>query len=223
MYTGAPQTLHDFCDFPEFNPSDKDRFYRVHSLDGSTIVALSHVTLVSITGESKEERFKSTTKDGVHAEKRVIEDLNDKLSQEDTSQLKEVRLVTMATASPCSECRAAMSEMLENWRTKKGLEVNYTLRVANFYYGEERSKLNIAQQLITWKKKLEEIGVKFQLQPISVCEELRDHTTRQERDKSCLMKRREADEEILREIRNINAVDSTVREYYPPQAPRSTN
>ena len=115
---------------------------------------------------------------------------------------------------------------------------SYTLRVS-YFYGGKRNKLKVAQELLTWKKMLEEIGVNFELQPISVCKELRDHKIRQvkcepcktKRRKrcvickkmraDCLRRRREDDKEILREIRKINSVDSTVRDYFSP-IPRNT-
>ena len=239
MCTGA-QTLSIFCDLPDFSSSDKDRFYRVQTRDSSSIVALNKVTLVSITGESREERFRSKTNQRVHAEKLVIKHLNKMLHEEGTSQLKEIRLVTMATASPCSECITALKRMLEYWRRGLGLEVHYTLRVA-YFYGGKKNKLKVGQELLTWKKMLEEIGVNFESQPIPVCKELRDHKIRLVRCKTCriakrrtqcevckkmrfdcLRKRREADEEILREIRKINAVNSTVRDYFP-RVPCNTN
>ena len=237
MCTGA-LTLSVFCDLQTFNPSDKDRFYRVQTRDSSSIVALNKVTLVSITGESREERFRSKTNQRVHAEKLVIKHLKKMLHEEDTSQLKEIRLVTMATASPCSKCMKALKRMLEYWKKGLRLEVHYTLRVA-YFYGGKKNKLKTAQELLTWKKMLEEIGVNFELQPIPVRKELRGHkicrvrcrTCRRAKRRArcvlckkmqfdCLRKRKEADKEILREIRKINAVDtcSTVRDYFQPQA-----
>ena len=182
------KTLQDFDNGLEdgrFTDSDKNRFYRVHPLDSSTVVTLNQVILVSTAASRRETKFKVQSSNGVHAEKLIVQHIkrlkNERLRE--TPRLKKVRLVTMATASPCSKCREALREMLENWRTK-GLEVHYTYRISYFYY-ESRMKEKLIKELRQWKIALREIGVKFKFQAITVREELRRHKIRQVRCEPC--------------------------------------
>ncbi len=87
----------------------------------------------------------------------------------------------MATKSPCSKCRPEIKKMLEEMKKKYNI-VKYTLRISDFYHetinGKHEFDEDAAGILRVWKLKIEDLGVDFTLEAISVCDELRDHTPR---------------------------------------------
>ncbi len=162
---------------------DKNRFYKVDPKDTLTVVAVTKVTLESSGKTDYSTSFISrTNKDHKHAELLVIEETKKWLEEQNlTGQATTVRLTTMATKSPCSNCQSEIKKMLEEMKKKYNI-VKYTLRISDFYHEminrKRESDEDVAGILRVWKLKIEDLGVDFTLEAISVCDELKDHTPR---------------------------------------------
>ncbi len=159
--------------------NDMHRFYRAHGQDCSTVVAVSKVTLEP-SGESTIFVSRTKNKDHKHAERIVIEQTEDWLKDKDLTGQTTVKLTTMATYSPCSDCMSAIKDLLKKMKDKHG-HVRYKLRVGYLYHrekGESISDSGMKYLLSNWKQQLKDIGVDFTLEPISVCDELPDYKPR---------------------------------------------
>lgn len=170
------------ADFSEqLTQTDKNRFYRVHSWDNSTIVAVSKITLEP-SGNCKRP-FVARTDDGKHAELYLIEQVSDWLKDRDLTG-QTVKLTTMATYSPCSDCMFKLKDMLKKMKQK--YNVQYKLRIGHLNHGKKTTTdVIVKQELTDWKQEIEKLGVQFTLEAISVCNELPGHTPRQVKCDPC--------------------------------------
>ena len=159
--------------------------------------------------------------------------------------ITEVSLVTMSTKSPCSKCREELKKFLTQWEDKLKSKVKFTLRLSELYHESSETSERAQSKLITWKNELQELGVDFTLEPISVTTELSKHKTRkavcEECDKNgkrkecekcseltdkqrndCFTRRKKDDETIAKQIKNINT-QPTITEFFKPQTLNKTD
>ncbi len=193
VYTDQGETLRDSEFKKLLIDTDKNRFYKVDSNDDRTVVAASKVTLES-NGKTNSLPFISRTnaRKKEHAEVGVIRKTMDWLKKTDLTEPTTVRLTTMATYSPCSNCRSKLKKMFEEMIDKHNIIVKYKLRISFLYHekinGKRETDARVGDALRVWKREIKGPRVGFTLEAISVCDELQDHTPRPVKCKACKSK-----------------------------------
>ena len=208
------RTLGNLSDL--LKPQDRCRFYKVNSLDNSTIVAVYQVRL-ELSGEVYRDRSDS---DKEHAELDAIKKIKKWLDERNVTGQTTISLTTMATYSPCLKCQSAILDMLKKWREKLELTVSYKLRISYLYHGKPpQSDGAVRKQLADWKWNMKDSGVNFTLEPIAVCDELPVPSldTRQENPKDVISQRRKNDSKIADHVQKINS-QTRMEDYFEREA-----
>ena len=214
------RTLGDLGDLLK-PQEDRCRFYKVNSLDSSTIVAVYQVRLEP-SGEVYRDRSDS---DKEHAELDAIKKIKKWLDERNVTGQTTISLTTMATYSPCLECQSAILDMLVDWEERLKLTVNYKLRIGYLYHGKPpQSDGAIREQLADWKWNMKDRGANFTLEPIAVWDELPVPSldTRQENPEDVIRERKLYDSKIADHVQKINAAPRQMKidKYTEPRALR---
>ena len=118
-------------------------------------MALSELTLEYKNSIPTTEMFRSETTKKQHAEEVAIEKISEMIL-ENSRDITVIRLVTMATYSPCEECQAKLKRMFTDWIERLRVDVYYILRVAYLYHSPKHgsgydSDDKTIEKLKVWK------------------------------------------------------------------------
>jgi len=158
------------------------------------VVVLCQV-IITTTDDKKSYCFIARTESedkgarGRHAEQVAIDRITKEIMPAcSTDSIVKIHIIAMSTKTPCYErCQGVISEMLRGF--KGSISVSYKLRIASFYHdtinGKQKSDDEVIADLVSWKHELRKVGVRVEIEPISVCEELPNHQIREVKCDTC--------------------------------------
>ena len=159
-----------------------DEYHKIFFQDGSftdqDTVALSLIQIPlwrplwfnTISGKNK------------HAEEHFIDHANKELKKMSRFLLdhKEITIVMMISKSPCFKCRRQLEDFFEKLTVLRKVGINFLLRIANLYHGDDGRKEIIIYELTRWLQYIKNEGLvcSVAIEPIIVTEELSNYTPR---------------------------------------------